>query len=236
LTSLLSLILATSALLAAGCSIFLLPLLHATFSARAAVVDQQVDRVKALLSRLRELRGNRLYPPIFNGESQIPSETDPDKKQDKEEHEKEEERPLVLEELHSRPSTPTSSSAHPPTPPPNLTDPTPSLTRLSTSLQSLSSALSSTSTTRTSLLSTLESYTSHLHREIYLRSSSSTAAGNYGMPVSLGTLGHNLNSEIGGAGADRRGEEWDGVRKEVRAIKGMLLGRRSFGVISGAGT
>jgi len=72
--------------------------------------------------------------------------------------------------------------------------------------------------------------------------------------VGLGTLGTNLALEGGarssalgpaaaagagddgigsgagakGKGSGTNGEEWDMVRKEVRAIKGMLLNRRNF--------
>lgn len=112
---------------------------------------------------------------------------------------------------------------------------------LSTSLSNLVSALMSTSTTRTSLLSTLESYTSTLHRQVYIRSQ--PLANRYG----LGTLSANLARAGGGQAKawpyDRngdeekdqdigemgvKGEEWDAVRKEVRTIKGMLLSRRNF--------
>jgi len=109
---------------------------------------------------------------------------------------------------------------------------------LSTSLANLVTAFTSTSTTRTSLLSTLESYTSHLHRQLYLRSGSSFGGGGGGMKYGMNTLSANL-AKAGGKGYGAfetdseeavgvKGEEWDAVRKEVRAIKGMLLSRRNF--------
>lgn len=199
-------------------------------------MEQQVDRVKGIVTRLRELRANRLYPAVT-----VPVDAaehlDRAKEEKGKEAGKEEEKPL-LEEI---PSSRSSSSSHPADPlterkaRPNRiprsgsglqTDlqpiPTPSLTTLTTSLRSLSSALTSTATTRTSLLTSLESFTSHLHREIYLRSSTSLNS----LPVGLGTLDANLRDSAGGSGEGKG--EWDDVRKEVRAIKGLLLGRRSF--------
>lgn len=48
------------------------------------------------------------------------------------------------------------------------------------------------------------------------------------MGVGMGSLSANLSKESGGRGAVGMGvqdEEWDGVRKEIRAIKGLLLNR-----------
>ena len=121
------------------------------------------------------------------------------------------------------------------------------LSNLSTSLQSLSLYLNSTTTTRTSLLSTLESYTSSLHRSIYIRPSTRPWSG-VGGAVGLNTSSQNLKAagsvnfdhrngrdarDEGGeldalGGIEGRVEEWDAVRKEIRAIKGLLLGRRNF--------
>lgn len=124
------------------------------------------------------------------------------------------------------------------------------ISSLSATLADLASGLSSTSTTRTSLLSTLESYTSYLHRQVYLRSQPLSAGSRYG----LGTLSANLAKAGGGGGsgagrwpydkeddasggggleaAGVKSEEWDAVRKEVRAIKGMLLSRRNFAPVA----
>lgn len=130
------------------------------------------------------------------------------------------------------------------------------LAALTASLRELTSSLDSTSTTRTSLLSTLESYTSHLHREVFLRSDRFANSGGFSGGYSMSTLSANL-AKAGGkagrrAGASSRGggddddngdskrgqgglsqtgvksEEWDAVRKEVRGIKGILLNRRNF--------
>jgi len=211
------------------------------------VVEQQVDRVKGLVERLKELRGNRLYPiPRFNE-----NESNEDglqlkgkgkgigkgKEKEKQPEDMDEKQPL-LEELPSSSSTPSRRPSNPTVTTSNSLLPIPDLTHLSTSLKSLTAALSSTSTTRTSLLTSLESYTSHLHREIYLHSSTSSSSG---LPVGLGTLGANLREAGTGTGTatGTGGEgknEWDEVRKEVRAMKGMLLGRRSFGLVNGIAT
>jgi hypothetical protein len=113
---------------------------------------------------------------------------------------------------------------------------------LSQTLRDLVIAFTSTSTTRTSLLSTLESYTSLLHRQLYLRNHPISFGG--GSKYGLNTLSDNLakaggkstwsafdQSEGDSGGLENAGvksEEWDAVRKEVRAIKGMLLSRRNF--------
>jgi hypothetical protein len=130
------------------------------------------------------------------------------------------------------------------------------ISSLSTSLSNLLSAFNSTSTTRTSLLSTVESYSSYLHRQVYRRSqpfSTASSAGINKSGYSLGTLSANLAKAGGSTSSNQRrpfdiygqledgddqevrledmgvkSEEWDAVRKEVRAIKGMLLSRRNF--------
>ena len=169
-------------------------------------MEQQSDRFLGLIERLRVLRANRLYPALKGPQGD--SDTSAVEASEK----------SMLEEIPSSRSSSSDSSRA------SGDGRLPDLTHLTSSLRSLHVALTSTSTTRTSLLSTLESYTSHLHREIYLRGPSSNNG-----HVGLGTLGANLRSESGeGAG---RGEEWDKVRKEVRAIKGMLLGRRNFPVV-----
>ena len=200
LSYVLSLVLGTSALLAGAWSIFLLPLLHASFSARLAIVSQQVERSRNLLDRLKDLRSRRLYRDN-HGERQLASDDEGN---------------MEREEV---PLSPRSGSTLPTQP---------DLSGLSDSLKSLSVALGATSTTRTSLTSTLESYTSHLHREIYLRPTSSTNS-NFG----TGALG-TFNRDSRNGSDEGRTEEWDSVRKEVRAIKGMLLGRRNFGFVNGS--
>jgi len=64
------------------------------------------------------------------------------------------------------------------------------------------------------------------------------------MGISMNSLGESLRSEGGGGGGGSGGglsnggsgggEEWDAVRKEVRAIKGLLLNRRSFAHVNNA--
>lgn len=128
----------------------------------------------------------------------------------------------------------------------------PDLEPLLVSLKSLSSTRGNTSTTRTSLLSTIESYTSALHRQLWNPRPGAGfgvgAGGNkgWGTGYGLNTLDQSLRNASGGGGSSGsagvykdgwegeglsdRSEEWDKVRKEVRGIKGMLLGRRSMGM------
>jgi hypothetical protein len=117
--------------------------------------------------------------------------------------------------------------------------PVDNLASLSASLAALSSAISSTSTTRVSLLSTLDWYTSHLRREMYLRSDQMSGRGS-SFSVGLGSLSQNLASAGARSAANGTGAsgasgapgtartDWDDVRREVRAVKGLLLGRRNF--------
>lgn len=121
------------------------------------------------------------------------------------------------------------------------------LASLTSTVRDLTSTLDSTSTTRTSLLSTLESYTSTLHREVFLRSDRFGSSGGYSGGYSMSTLSANLAKAGGGGTSGRnraqqgaeagdgglsgvgvKSEEWDAVRKEVRGIKGILLNRRNF--------
>ena len=214
------------------------------------------------MSGLRALRSSPLYPPppspsesTKEGATGTPSVEKEKEKHSASEagsHGSEHERPLVrhresgIEELASTVST----LSHPqqqqqekePRPSP-LADVTP----LVESLRNLSDGLRATSTTRESLLSTLEGYTSVLHRQVYLRSTNSSGigglGGNFGMgdsskskSIGLSTLSSNLaeaqGTHTGEIDMSRRGQEWDAVRKEIRAIKGMLLGRRNFAPIS----
>ena len=193
------------------------------------------------MERLKTLRGCRLYPPVRLSRVEEEHQSNEQKGNDQRQTERGELEKLVDELPSSRSSI--SSSTHFSSQDKELSsqtmitlNTTTELSKLKESLKSLSSSLTSTSTTRTSLLSTLESYTSQLHREIYLRSgyaSATTGAGGSGMPVGLNTLGQHLKSEsnsgVGfGTLGEGRSEEWDSVRKEVRAIKGLLLGRRNF--------
>jgi hypothetical protein len=112
--------------------------------------------------------------------------------------------------------------------------PRPDLTPLIAALSTLATTRRNTSTTRTSLLSTLEAYTSALHRQMWNPTPSDRWGG-----VGLNSLDRHLGAAGAGAGGKKAGayefegvidrrEEWDAVRKEVRAVKGMLLGRRTF--------
>jgi hypothetical protein len=219
-------------------------LLHASFSARKALVDQQKDRWAGLVGGLKEIRSRAVYPPASptepddsmalqssekSGEEKGDSESARlvDHRDSEDGHQDGDDQGVDVTAIERLlPITPVSS--------------------LSSALSNLLVAFTSTSTTRTSLLSTLESYTSYLHRQLYLRSQPiSTFGGNrYG----LNTLSANLAKAGGGktssawgydqsegegndAGLEAggvKGEEWDAVRKEVRAIKGMLLSRRNF--------
>ncbi|WWD19476.1 hypothetical protein CI109_103936 [Kwoniella shandongensis] len=244
LTFVLSLLLGLSSSIALVWSYFLLPLLHASFSARKVIVTQQVDRMTNIVDNLRRLRTGGLFPPnptAIAGEKDVAvgaMEGNPTAGEQEEKTALLIEKEATLREIDSSttssehgndhgdpPSTPTQTAEHLPI------SPIPSLQSLTRSLRSLTTALDSTSTTRTSLISTLESYTSHLHRQLFV--ARPTGSGGFG--IGMGTLSANLSKESGRAGAgfdtlenQSRGEEWDAVRKEVRAIKGMLLNRRSF--------
>jgi hypothetical protein len=227
----LSLVLGSSAVVAGIWSAFILPLLHASFSARRALVDQQKDRWTGLVAGLREVRAKSIYPPATE-EAPVPSPLKESKGQEEN---------LALEKVGEEArliEEESTDGEDTPTPNPKAIErilPLGTVSSLSTSLANLVTAFTSTSTTRTSLLSTLESYTSHLHRQLYLRST----PGSGGMRYGMNTLSANLAKAGGGKawGAFEqddaeavgvKGEEWDAVRKEVRAIKGMLLSRRNF--------
>jgi len=257
LSYVLSLLLGSSAILGLFWSTFILPLLHSSFSARQVLLEQQITRFDRIVSSLRALRAGTILPParvalLPVAASSVDSKSDDiaalagktgtelalsNPKQTGESDIKEHR--SGIEEIQS------STSSPPPSPSPNhlisaekhdetqddtATIPAPTnplpldgLASLSLSLRSLSGALASTSTTRTSLLSTLESYTSQLHREVYLRSDPKTS-----FSVGLGSLSQNLANVGAKAGAGTGSTGWDDVRKEVRAIKGLLLGRRNF--------
>ena len=112
-----------------------------------------------------------------------------------------EEQRVLFEEVPSSMASRSTSPAPPSLPVSPLSSE--AVTTLRSALVDLSTAMDATATTRTSLLSTLEGYTSHLHRELYV-------------PRDRDTNGP--------------GEEWNAIRKEVRAMKGVLLNRRNLGV------
>lgn len=273
-----SLVLGSSAVIGLFFSTFILPLLHSTFSARGALMDQQAARWGRLVRGLRALRASTLLPPAKTPAKKLPSNQDGVLVESGGE-DAADSRPALehahrsgIEEIPSsasslsdkdrdaaqchRPKAIASQAHH--EPPKWRKDdadidgdfdanaqqsthhllPIANLTALSTSLSALSDSISSTSTTRVSLLSTLESYTSQLHREVYLRSDGfgSGSGGGSSFSVGLGSLSQNLASagaKAGGAsGANGTGgtgrTDWDDVRREVRAVKGLLLGRRNF--------
>ncbi|OCF32153.1 hypothetical protein I316_06067 [Kwoniella heveanensis BCC8398] len=268
LSSILSVILGASASIAGIWSYFILPLLHSSFSARKALLDQQVPRYAKLLEGLRALRSNKLYgPPLRVGEKIRDEKSGSRKTRDEDGKKRERDgvtpRPTIrreasLKEITSSASVSSSSTTHPndtqdhdhnadvdhvePTPPSQPLVPFSSLQALRTHLNSLTSALDNTSTTRTSLISTLESYTSHLHRQMFVSRApgsgfgSAGGGGGFGGYSIGGTLGMNLKQASGSGGAaasvgitgNGDGEAWDSVRKEIRAIKGLLLNRRAF--------
>ncbi|OCF39098.1 hypothetical protein I317_07122 [Kwoniella heveanensis CBS 569] len=268
LSFILSVILGASASIAGIWSYFILPLLHSSFSARKALLDQQVPRYAKLLEGLRALRSNKLYgPPLRVGEKIRDEKSGSRKTRDEDGKKRERDgvtpRPTIrreasLKEITSSASVSSSSTTHPndtqdhdhnagvdhvePTPPSQPLVPFSSLQALRTHLNSLTSALDNTSTTRTSLISTLESYTSHLHRQMFVSRApgsgfgSAGGGGGFGGYSIGGTLGMNLKQASGSGGAaasvgitgNGDGEAWDSVRKEIRAIKGLLLNRRAF--------
>jgi len=271
-----SLVLGSSAVIGLFFSTFILPLLHSTFSARGALMDQQAARWGRLVRGLRALRACGLLPPAKSPAKKLPAEQDgvlvesggedaADSRPALEHAHRSgiEEIPSSASSVSDRNNAPSrrpkaiASQAHHDSPkwrkddadidgdshanPQQATHhplPIANLTALSTSLSALSDSISSTSTTRVSLLSTLESYTSQLHREVYLRSDEfgSGSGGGSSFSVGLGSLSQNLASagaKAGGASgangtAGTGRTDWDDVRREVRAVKGLLLGRRNF--------
>jgi hypothetical protein len=102
---------------------------------------------------------------------------------------------------------------------------------LPNNLGTLSAQMESTTTTRTSLISTVSSYTSWLHTQMFMMTRAGGNNSAYYGGVGLKTLGESLEKEgvkseektaavIGG-----KSPVWDELRKEIRAIKGMLLSR-----------
>lgn len=274
-----SLVLGGSAVVAGIWSAFLLPLLHATFSARAALVAPQRERWRAIVDRLREIRVMDIFTDVVEddearsvvsvrsgagGELVRARTRDSERKDAKDKDagkDKDTGKDLALARTTAVPDSPRSASIH--TAADALLDSEPGpaklfgdVSPLSSALRDLASSLDATATTRTSLVSTLETYTGGLHREIFARgvgaSSSNPWAGVPGAAtgkVGLGTLGANLAKAGGGIGGGSsphghghghghetspmglpaaKSEEWDAVRREVRAIKGMLLNRRNF--------
>lgn len=286
-TYIISILLGTGASIALIWSAFILPLMHASFSARRALVEQQSEKVSRLLDRVRKITDLKMYAGVRNkisdngirdqednGGMQVPRVQQDEKSlmkmKDKVERERAE--AMIREISHS-----TTLSSSPPSTttqtailsvPSSSSDQSllPDLDPLKATLKELSITRSNTSTTRTSLISTLDSYTSSLHHQLFnprpghshypqsawsnSQSSnawtrSSAAASGYG-GYGLNTLDDSLRKEgvnvDGGSlksgrndgnaveGVMDRSCEYDNVRKEIRGIKGMLLGRRSLGL------
>ncbi|KAK6909620.1 hypothetical protein L486_00732 [Kwoniella mangroviensis CBS 10435] len=222
LTYILSILLGLSSAVAGIWSIFILPLLHSSFSARKALVVQQTERVNNLLEGIRKLRALGLYPKSNHTEIDV-EDGGNGHGEDKREEASLKEISSSISSLHSEPSTIQRANDEideiiPITP----------LTRLISKLKILSSSMDATSTTRLSVISTLEGYTSSIHHQLFLSRSTTGGMSSYG--VNMNSLSNHLNQDknqsrdvIGGTG-----EEWDNTRKEIRAIKGLLLNRRQF--------
>jgi hypothetical protein len=227
------------AVLAGVWSAFLLPLLHATFSARTALLAPQRERWRSLLDRLREIRA----APIFRERVQEVEEEERAlvRARTRESEVSREELALVKsrsreekdEDKDKEKGTEGGDKEEEEEPP--TVNMFADVAPLSAALRDLASSLDATATTRTSLVSTLEGYTSGLHRELFARGGATNSWGGTSS-VGLSTLGANLAKAGGSADASPLGlpaaksEEWDNVRREVRAIKGLLLNRRNFSV------
>ncbi|OWZ64702.1 hypothetical protein AYX15_03621 [Cryptococcus neoformans] len=210
LTQLLSIIVGASSAVAALWSLLLLPLLHASFSARKSLVEGQIQPIAALLEGVVGLRAKLLHFSSLQSDKDVEGEC------------VEADLPTVtpIKEIESYAA---STSSRTDSDMSNAIFPFLGLRTLSQSIHNLTAMLDATSTTRISLISTLESYTSHIHRQLFL--SKPPRYTNDRFAVGLGTLSENLQKE---GEHEKKGEEWDAVRKEVRAVKGLLLNRRAF--------
>ncbi|TYJ53412.1 hypothetical protein B9479_005959 [Cryptococcus floricola] len=225
LSQLLAIVLGVSSAGSAIWSLFILPLLHASFSARKALVDQQNDRAINIARALSRIRSLSIYGQPSPADT--PAEGGEEKQAD---GPLENTSDASLQEIHSSAASESSLTPDSGGTPGQAVFPLSNLSTLSSSLSRLTSALESTSTTRTSLISNLESYSSHLHRQLFAaRPVGSKGFGGYA--VGMGSLDAHLRNE---GEAESRGEEWDAVRKDIRAIKGMLLNRRTSTPIASA--
>lgn len=246
-----SIILGGGAVIAGLWSAFLLPLLHATYSARNALALPQSERWGQLVEKLKGIRELAIFPVRSEDETRAlvrahkaelasqasqAEEEEEEKKSEAEEGEKDERKLLTApDDSPKSASISLAETAEAEEAPPTTTSQLhadPSV--LGPALRELASSMEATATTRTSLLSTLEGYTSGLHRELFLsRGANSSPWSKSTSSVGLGTLSANLakaggnqDSPLGLPAA--KSEEWDAVRREVRAIKGILLNRRNF--------
>lgn len=211
LTQLLSIIVGASSAVAALWSLLLLPLLHASFSARKSLVEGQIQPMGTLLEGVVGLQAK-----LFHFSSLQPD----NKWAEGESVEADLSTVTAIKEIESYAA---STSSKTDSDMPAAIFPFLGLRALSQSIHNLTTVLDATSTTRISLISTLESYTSHIHRQLFLAKSPGYTSNRF--TVGLGTLSENLKME---GEHEKKGEEWDAVRKEVRAVKGLLLNRRAF--------
>ncbi len=209
-------------------------MLYSSFSARKAISEQQLTQLQSFVKALKTLRSQSLYgqaQPVASFIQGSAEKSDgPGKELARLKDDPTLADSLLIEDMdgsvtHDSLHSPSSPLAKPATSVALL----PRLAPLPAALASLSTQLGATQTTRTSLLSTLSSYTSHLHSQIFLlsRSSGGNAASYYG-GVGLKSLGENLEKEGGLGAAEKRDESKEtreDIRKEIRAIKGMLLSR-----------
>lgn len=210
LIQLLSIVVGTSSAGAALWSLLLLPLLHATFSARKSLVEGQMQPMVTLLEKVIGLRAKLSHFSSLQSDKGVEGEC------------VEADLPTVtpireIESFAASTGSRTDSGMS------TAIFPSLGLRALSQSIHNLTAMLDATSTTRISLISTLESYTSHVHRQLFLAKPPGYT--NDRFAVGLGTLSENLKKE---GEHEKKGEEWDAVRKEVRAVKGLLLNRRAF--------
>lgn len=252
-----SIVMGGSAILAGVWSAFLLPLLHATCSARNAIASAQKDRWATIREKLAAIRSLGIFPlPLTREEAEerahVIARIEREKAEKAEKAADDEK--LALQRTRS-PDSPRSASislSHTDDIPPSVKPPPLPMRAdtadLTAALRDLAANLDATATTRTSLVSTLEGYTSGLHRELFLARGSGPSTPWGPVPgattgrVGLGTLSANLANAGGKVSSGSpgeasplgippaRSEEWDNVRREVRAIKGLVLNRRNFSV------
>ncbi|WVO23077.1 uncharacterized protein IAS62_004422 [Cryptococcus decagattii] len=201
LTQLLSIIVGASSAVAALWSLLLLPLLHASFSARKSLVEGQIQPMGTLLEGVVGLQAKLFH--FFS--------LRPDKGAEEESVEANLSTVTAIKEIESYTA---STSSETDSDMPAAIFPFQGLRALSQSIHNLTTVLDATSTTRISLISTLESYTSHIHRQLFLAKSPGYTSNRF--TVGLGTLSENLKME---GEHEEKGEEWDAVRKEAREQK-----------------
>ncbi|WWC71829.1 uncharacterized protein I206_105788 [Kwoniella pini CBS 10737] len=251
ITFIISILLGISSIFAGIWSIFILPLLHSSFSARKELINQQSKRMNDILIKLKNLKKLEIY-----NMKKIKLIDKEKKANEEEEEEYKEESNFEIEEANLKEISESIDNLIMNTnenkmslkqkakteEEENEILPLKQIKSLSIKLNKLSNLMESTSTTRISLISTLESYTSFLHNQLFL-SSRFSGTGNGGKGFSNYSIKLNsLSSHLGEKqrlGLEQKNEfefnlggikieEWDNTRKEIRAIKGLLLNRRQF--------